>query len=65
MGRTIKDSSKICSYRLMYCTISCYQRKQVIADFIKQRIRPNIFGRIVLCKVLLMGHKMCNNVFKR
>ena len=49
----------------MYCTISCYQRKQVIADFIKQRIRPNIFGRIVLCKVLLMGHKMCNNVFKR
>ena len=40
MGRTIKDSSKICSYRPMYCTTGCYQRKQVIADFIKQNYPP-------------------------
>ena len=54
-GRTIKDSAKICSYRPMYCTTSCYQRKQVIADFITQKLsaRGNSGGYCVILSVML------------
>ena len=40
MGRTAKDSFKIGSHRPPNCRPGCNQRKQIIADFIKQNYPP-------------------------